>query len=175
MSLAVGAALASHHHNLMDDILRQLGELALNAVPTIVLFLLLWTVYYFVVHRALVRTLAERHARTVGAIEQARADVAAADARTSEYEHLLRDAKLNIYKYLEGRRQKALEAREAALVEARKAADEQVRSAKASIEQDASEARSRLQAEAESLAAAVLRTILKAAGPAASPAAGGRA
>ncbi len=158
----------------MEEILKQVGELALNSVPTVILFVLLWSAYYVLLHRPLLRVLEERHAKTVGAIEQSRADVAAADARTAEYEQLLREAKLGIYKYLEGRRQKSLEAREAALGEARKAADEQVRAAKTALDKDLAQAQVRLRSEADALANAVVRTILKPVGLASSQVAGGR-
>ena len=64
----------------MEQTLRQLGELLLGSVPTIILLALLYTLYAFLVHRPLMAVLAERRARTQGAMEKARADIAAADA-----------------------------------------------------------------------------------------------
>src|SRR6185437_14247345 len=55
-------------------------------VPTIIYMLLLWGAYATLVHRPLMRVLKERHDKTEGAIEKARADVAAAAARTADYE-----------------------------------------------------------------------------------------
>ena len=65
----------------MDETLRQIGELLLGAVPTIIFFLFLYGLYTLLVHKPLARVLAERRARTQGAIEKARADVAAAAAQ----------------------------------------------------------------------------------------------
>ena len=153
----------------MDETLRQVSGLLLGSIPTIVLFLLLYVAYRALVHNRLMEVLAERRARTEGAIEKARADVAAADSKIAEYEQRIREAKLALYKAQEQRRQQALERRGKLLAEARAAADAQVRAAKQSLEQDAAAARTSLQAEAEALAGEVIRTILK---PASVPAAG---
>ncbi len=153
----------------MDETLRQVGGLLLGAVPTVVLFVLLYIAYRAIVHNRLMQVLAERRARTEGAIEKARADVASADSKTAEYEQRIRDAKLALYKAQEQRRQQALERRGKLLAEARGAADAQVRTAKQALEQDAAAARARLQSEAEALAGEIIRTILK---PVSVPAAG---
>jgi F-type H+-transporting ATPase subunit b len=145
----------------MDEILRQLGGLLLGAVPTVVLFILLYIAYRNIVHNRLKDVLAERRARTDGAIEKARADVAAADAKTADYEQRLRDAKLALYKAQEQRRQQALERRAKNVAEARAAADAQVRAAKQAMEQDVTAAKGSLQSEAEALANQVIRIILK--------------
>ena len=77
----------------MDEILQQLGGLVLGSVPTMVLFILLVAAYGLLVRRPLDRVLAERRARTSGAVEQARSAIAAAEAETTEYEDKLRRAK----------------------------------------------------------------------------------
>jgi F-type H+-transporting ATPase subunit b len=157
----------------MDLILRQVGELLLGAVPTIVLLLLLYVVYHFLVHRPLERVLEERRAKTIGAIERARADVAAAEAKTAEYENRLREAKLTIFKMQEARRKEAQAARAAAVAEARERAGAQVRQARESIASDIAAAKVSLQAEAERLANEIIRTILQPAESQA-PAVGGK-
>jgi F-type H+-transporting ATPase subunit b len=115
--------------------------------------------------------LNERRDRTEGAALKARADVAAAEARTQEYEEKLREARLAVFKAQEARRQKAQQMRSEAMTEDRAKAQEQIRQAKAGIEQDMAAARVGLQAETERLATEIVRTILKPAGTA--PAAGG--
>ena len=67
----------------MDQTLRQLGELLLGAVPTVIVLTVLYILYTFLVHRPLTAVLTERRNRTQGAIEKARADISAAEARTS--------------------------------------------------------------------------------------------
>ncbi len=145
----------------MEETLRQVGGLLLGAIPTVILFILLYISYRILVHNKLVAVLADRRARTQGAIEKAKADVAAADAKTAEYEQRIREAKLAAFKAQEQRRQQALETRSRAIAEARAAADAQVRAAKQSLEKDVAAAKASLQGEAERLAGEVIRTILR--------------
>jgi len=145
----------------MDETLRQVGGLLLGSVPTIVFFLILYGLYTVLVHRPLTRVLAERRARTQGAIEKAQADIASAEARTAEYEQRLRDARLALFKAEEARRAKAAQARAAAVAEARKNAQAQVDQARAAIEQDKIAARTGLQAEAQRLAQEIIRVVLE--------------
>jgi F-type H+-transporting ATPase subunit b len=145
----------------MDETLRKLGELVVGAVPTIILFVVAYASYRYIVHGRLQQVLQERYARSEGAMEKARADIAAAEARTAEYEHRLREAKLTIFKAQEARRQQALQARAAAAAEARAAAGVQVGDARARLEQEVVAAKARLQPQAEHLANEVIRTILK--------------
>jgi len=158
----------------MDEILRQLGELLLAAIPTVVVFLVLFFAYKLIVHKPLVAVLDERRARTQGAVEKANADIAAAEARTAEYEQRLRAARLSIFKKLEARRQQWLQARTAAVAEARVAAETRVKAARAALEQDVEQAKVTLQSESETLANQIIRTVLKPALAAGSPMAGGR-
>jgi len=145
----------------MDEILGQLGGLLLGSVPTIIFIVLLFGIYTAVVHKPMVKVLAERHSRTEGAIEKARADISQAEARTAEYEQRLREARMTVFKSQEARRQLALQARAAAVAEARAGAQGQVEKARAAIEQDKVAAQTGLQAESGKLAAAIIRTVLQ--------------
>lgn len=145
----------------MDTTLRQAGELLLNAVPTVILLLLLYAIYQNLVRKPLERILAQRRERTEGAVEKARANIAAAEARTQDYEEKLREARMVIFKSQEARRQKAQELRTQALEEARARAQEQVRQARAAVEQQVAQARSGLQADAQRLASEIIDTILR--------------
>jgi F-type H+-transporting ATPase subunit b len=156
----------------MDTTLRQVGELLLGAIPTVVILLLLYAIYNLLVRKPLMRVLDERRERTEGAVLKARADVAAAEAKTQDYEERLREARLVIYKAQETRRQQAQQARAEALAEARARAQQQIGEARAAIEQDMTAARSGLQAEVERLASQIIRTVLRPTG--ASPAIGGQ-
>jgi len=145
----------------MDETLRQIGELLLGSIPTIIFFVLLFGFYVVIVHKPLARVLAERHARTQGAIEKARADIATAEARTTEYEKRLRDARLALFKAQEARRARATQVRAEAVAEARKRAQAQVEQARAAIEGDKKVAMSSLDAEVGRLAAEIIRTVLQ--------------
>ena len=148
----------------MDDTLRQLGELLLGAVPTVIFVTLLYILYNAIVHKPLRRVLEERRTKTEGAVEKSRADIAAAEARTSEYEYRLREARATLFRVQESRRKIALDARAAALNEARMKAQAQVQAAKADIQKDRAAAQDALQAEAQSLAAEIMRRVLEPAG-----------
>jgi F-type H+-transporting ATPase subunit b len=148
----------------MDQTLRQLGELLLGAVPTVILLALLYLLYATIVHKPLRRVLEERRSKTEGAVEKSRADIAAAEARTSEYEQRLREARATVFHAQETRRKAALDARTAALNEARSKAQAQVQAAKADIEKDRNTAQDGLQKEVQALAAEIVRRVLEPAG-----------
>ncbi len=145
----------------MDQILKQLGELLLGAVPTIVLLLLLYAIYHFVVHRPLQRVLSERHARTEGAVQKARADIAAAESKTAEYEQKLREARAVIYKTQEERRKSADRARVEAVAAARTRAEAKVAEARQGIQDESDAAQVGLRAEAERLANEIVNALLR--------------
>jgi F-type H+-transporting ATPase subunit b len=148
----------------MDPLLRQVGELLLGAVPTAALLLLLYAVYSTLVGKPLKHVLEQRRERTEGAVLKARADIAAAEAKTQEYEQHLREARLAVFKAQETRRQAAQKARAAAVAEARERSQQQIRDARAVIEQDMDAARQSLRSEADRLASDIIRTILRPAG-----------
>jgi F-type H+-transporting ATPase subunit b len=148
----------------MDPLLRQVGDLLLGAVPTATLFLLLYAIYSALVGKPLRQALELRRDRTEGAVLKARADIAAAEAKTQEYEQRLREARLAVFKAQDVRRQAAQKARAAAMTEARERAQQQIREARAAIDHDMATARQSLQGESERLASEIIRTILKPAG-----------
>jgi F-type H+-transporting ATPase subunit b len=148
----------------MDQMLQQLGELLLGAIPTVILVTLLYGLYKAVVHKPLRHVLEERHSKTEGAIEKSRADIAAADARTSEYEQRLREARAAVFQAQEAKRQAALQGRANAVNQARNQAQAQVQAAKSDIEKDRAAAEKGLQAEADALAREIVRRVLEPAG-----------
>jgi F-type H+-transporting ATPase subunit b len=153
----------------MDAILRQIGELLINSIPTIISVLILWTAYTFLVHKKLQQVLAQRHALTEGAIERAQQEIAIAEKRTAEYEQRVRDARSQIFKTQQANRQRVMDERNAALAESRKNAGEMVKKAREALAKDTVGAKVALEQQANVLADQVIATVLK---PAA--AAGGR-
>src|SRR5271156_5831321 len=125
----------------MDQILNQLGGLVLGSVPTMILFILLVAAYGFLVRRPLDRVLAERRARTSGAIEHARGAISKAESETALYEEKLRAAKAEIFKIRDQKLKQWSAEREAALAQVRQHTQERVRGARQEIEQNAQEAR----------------------------------
>jgi F-type H+-transporting ATPase subunit b len=158
----------------MEQTLKQLGELLLGAIPTMVLLLSLYGLYHVIVHKPLEAVLAERRKRTQGAAEQARADIAVAAQRAKDYETQLREAQLTIFKALDNRRKQAIEARAAAVAQARERAQQQIAQAKAQVEQEAATARATLELESDRIANQIIGTILQAAGSGPVAVVGGR-
>jgi F-type H+-transporting ATPase subunit b len=152
----------------MDAILRQIGELLVNSIPTIISVLILWTAYRFIIHGKLRQVLEQRHALTEGAIERAQQEIAVAEKRTAEYEQRVRDARSQIFKTQQANRQRVMEERNTALAESRQRAGEMVKKARAVLEAETAAAKGSLEQQASVLADQVIATILKPA------AAGGR-
>ena len=148
----------------MDQTLKQLGELLLGAVPTVIMLALLYALYTVIVHKPLKRVLDERRSKTEGAIEKSKADIAAAEARTAEYEQKLREARATVFRSQEARRQAALQTRSEAVNSARTRAQAQVQAAKADIEKDRASAEQGLQGESAALAREIVRRVLEPAG-----------
>ena len=148
----------------MDQTLKQLGELLLGAVPTVILLALLYALYTAIVHKPLKRVLDERRSKTEGAVEKSKADIAAADARTADYEQRLREARAAVFRAQDTKRQAAMQARANAIHDARNKAQAQVQAAKADIEQDRAAAEKGLAADAAALAQEIVRRVLQPAG-----------
>jgi F-type H+-transporting ATPase subunit b len=148
----------------MDQTLHQLGELLLGAVPTVILLAILYALYTSIVHKPLQRVLEERRSKTEGAVEKSRADIAAAEARTAEYEQKLREARAAVFRAQEAKRQAALQARANAVAQARSRAQAQVQAAKTDIEKDRASAQEALHGEAAALAQEIVRRVLQPAG-----------
>lgn len=147
----------------MQDILQQLGELMVNAIPTALLFLVLVFAYQFLVQGPLTAVLARRRALTEGAIEEARKAIAEAESKAAEYATRLRQARAEANKVREQRVKQWNGERDAALDAARKAAGQTVRQAKADLDAQADAARKVIQASAAELAGQAIRAVLPAA------------
>ncbi len=146
----------------MDQILHELGELVLGSVPTMVLFILLVAAYGLLVRRPLDKVLAERRARTSGAMEQAKGAIAAAEAETTSYEEKLRAARAEIFHAREQKQKQWNSERDAAIAEVRQATQERIRGAKQDIEQSAQQARTHIESQSAELSARILSAVLPA-------------
>jgi F-type H+-transporting ATPase subunit b len=144
----------------MNEILQQIGALLLSAIPTIVLFVVLVAAYQILVQGPLTRTLAERRARTAGAVENAHKAIEQAEARAAEYADKLRHARAEIFKMREQRAKERNAERDTALDAARKAAGAKVNQAKAEMDSETESARQTIQSSAGELANQVVRAVL---------------
>ncbi|HYK34417.1 hypothetical protein [Alloacidobacterium sp.] len=144
------------------EILHQLGDLVIGSIPTMILFVLLVLAYWVVLYRPLMRTLVERRERTQGAVAKAADAIAAADAKSQEYEARLRAARADIFRHREQLVQQWNKERDNALASARLAAQERVRAAQAALNAQAADARRQIEGSTEQLATQILQAILPA-------------
>ena len=145
----------------MDETLKQLGGLLLGSIPTVIFMVLIYAAYAGLVHKPLSRILAERHERTEGAVAKAKADVAAAEARTAEYEQRLREARVAVFKAQEAKRQQAALLRASAVAEARSRTQARVEQERTGIRKEQENAQSALQGESQRLASEIMETVLR--------------
>jgi F-type H+-transporting ATPase subunit b len=144
----------------MNETLNQLGGLLLGSVPTILLFLLLVILYRFLVYGPLTRVLNERRERTEGAIEQAHAAIAAAAAKTQEYEAQLRAARARIFHARQKKQEELNRTRDQAIADAQEAARRQLEEAKANLQAQTNLAHRAIEGSIDDLAGEILRAIL---------------
>ena len=133
----------------------------LGAIPTIILFAITFAAYRLIVHGALMRTLAERRARTQGAMEQAQKDIAAAEAKTAEYERQLRKARAQVYQQQEALRRKWSDERALLMQESRNEAEGRVKAARETMMSEVEKAKAEIQQSSEALAQQVVHSVLK--------------
>jgi F-type H+-transporting ATPase subunit b len=150
----------------MDETLHQLEGLLLGSVPTIFLFLLIVILYRLLVYGPLTRVLNERRERTEGAIEQANAAMAAAAAKTQEYEAQLRAARSRIFQARQQKQQQWIRERDNAIAEAHAAAQRQVEEAKSALQTQTEASHTTIKDSIDGLANEILAAVLPKSGPA---------
>ena len=142
------------------EILHQLGGLVLGSVPTMVFFLLLVAAYGVLVRKPLDKTLAERRARTTGAVERARTAISAAEAEATVYEEKLRAARSEMMAARERKVQQWQAERDQAVKSAREAAQTRVSAARQEIEGMSAGARTQIEESTAQLSEQILRAVL---------------
>jgi F-type H+-transporting ATPase subunit b len=146
----------------MQEIIQQVGNYLVGAVPTMLLFIVLVLAYQFLIQGPLNATLKQRRALTVGAIEDAHKAIERAEVRAAEYAAKLRQARADVYKVREQRVKQWTAERDAALDVARKVAGQKVEQARVELEAEAAQARKSIEAAAGELASQVVRAVLPA-------------
>jgi F0F1-type ATP synthase membrane subunit b/b' len=145
----------------MQEIVRQLGELFLQAVPTVLIILLFYFILRAIFFKPLLAVMAERDARTVGAQKAAEAAQAAAIEKIKQYQDALKQARGQVYAEQEAARKKVLDERAAVIKEARATATAQVTAGKERIAHELAAARREIEATVAQLSAEIARRILQ--------------
>jgi F-type H+-transporting ATPase subunit b len=151
------------------EILNQLGELFLQAVPTVIIVFLFFLFLRANFFKPIERILAERSARVEGARNEASAAQAAAQEKLNAYEEALKKARAGIYAEQEAARQAVLDERAKLIRATREDAQRTIRAAKERIEADMAAARIELQKQTPETANEIARVILEQHRPPASP------
>jgi F-type H+-transporting ATPase subunit b len=145
----------------MSDLVHQLGELFLRAVPVAVIVLLFYIIMRSLFFQPLLKVMAERDARTIGAQKAAEAAQAAAAEKVRQYEEALRQARAKVYAEQEADRRKLMEERAAALKDARGKADAEVNAAKDRVAGEFAGAKKEIETLTGQLAAEIARRVLQ--------------
>jgi F-type H+-transporting ATPase subunit b len=154
----------------MPDLVHQLGELFLGAVPVALIVLAFYLLMRALFFQPLLKVMAERDARTLGAQKSAEAARAAAAGKIRQYQEALKQARAKVYTEQEAARKKLMEERAAFLKEARARAGAEVNAAKQGIEKEFAAAKKDLEATAAQLSVEIARRVLPAPNAPGSPA-----
>jgi F-type H+-transporting ATPase subunit b len=143
------------------DIVHQLGELFLGALPTVVLILIFYFILKSLFFKPLLAVMAEREARSIGAQKAAEAARASASERVKQYQDALRQARAQVYAEQEAERKKLLDERAAQLKDARAKFGAEVAAAKDRVAADLAAARRDFEPSVAELAAEIASRVLE--------------
>ena len=146
----------------MTDLVRQIGELLLRAVPVALIVLIFYFILRSVFFQPLLKVMAERDARTLGAQKAAEAAQAAAAEKVKQYQDALKQARAKVYAEQEADRKKLLEERAGFLKEARTKASGEVNVAKERVAGELTSAKREIEASVAQLAVEIARRVLPA-------------
>src|SRR5713101_546441 len=139
------------------EIVHQLGELFLQAVPTVLIVFLFYLFLRANFFKPLERVMTERRERTLGAQRAAEVSEAAAQEKVRAYQKALGE----IYARQEAARQEMLAERVARIRESRGRASGEVRAAKERIARELAGARTDLKGASADLGGDIARAILQ--------------
>ncbi len=145
----------------MQEIVQQLGELFLQAVPTVLIILAFYVMLRALFFKPLLKVMAERDARTAGARKAAQAAETAAAEKVKQYQEALKRARAQVYSEQEAARRKLLDERAAVLKEARGKAAAEVAAGKERVAKELAAARRDIEVSVGQLAAEIARRVLR--------------
>jgi F-type H+-transporting ATPase subunit b len=144
----------------MSELVSQIGELFLRAVPVALIVLLFYAVLRSLFFKPLLAVMAERAARTQGAQKAAEAAQAAAAEKMKQYDEALRQAKAKVYAEQEAERKKLLDQRASILKDARTKASTEVGQAKERVASELQAAKKDIEATVSQLASEIAARVL---------------
>jgi F-type H+-transporting ATPase subunit b len=143
------------------NLLQQLGDLFLSAVPTVILLFIFYFVLRSVLFLPLLRVMAKRDEMIEGSRKESEALAATVQEKQKAYRNALRKARAEIFAEQEAARRSALDERSKVIRGARAKATSDVHAAKARLNMEIDSARKALDVSAEQLAEEVAQAILE--------------
>lgn len=144
----------------MSEILRQLGELFVRSIPTVLIVFFLLIVLDRLFFQPVLDVLSRRDASTRGALEKAREQAAASEARAKEYEEAFQSARQEVYRQREAHRRETLADRERQLSKTRQQAEGILKEALDALARDVETAKQDLGRAAAPLATEITEAVL---------------
>jgi F-type H+-transporting ATPase subunit b len=143
------------------EILKQLGDLFLAAVPTAVIVFLFYLFLRWSFFGPIERLVEERGRRMEGARRETEVLRKKAQETNRAYQLALRQARAELFREQEAARRVALDERGASLQQAREHANEAIQAAKARIRTEIQAARAELETSSTQLAEEIARAVLE--------------
>jgi F0F1-type ATP synthase membrane subunit b/b' len=142
------------------EIVNQLGELFLAAVPTVIIVFLFYLFMSWSFFKPMQRVLSERRKRAEGARVEAEASRVTAHEKLRSYNETVKKARVEIFAEQEAKRRRTLEERQATINAARATAQSALQEAKKGIAADVQAARAELELSKDTLANDIAQAIL---------------
>ena len=143
------------------EILKQLADLFLAAIPTVIIVFLFYLFLRWAFFGPIERVVRDRGKRIEGARQEADELRRKAQEKGRLYQEALRKARADLFRVQEAARRVALEERAAAIQQARQRANEEIQEAKRNIRAEIDAARTELETSSGQLAAEIVRAILE--------------
>ncbi len=144
----------------MDELLGNLGDLFIGALPSAIFLLFLFFYLRAVLFNPLDKILAERHAKTGGREERATQTLKLAEQKLAEYAQSLHTAKAEIYSNQEELRKGLESARDQAIAQASANARGEVAVVKQHLSVELEESRKSVDVQAKGLADLIASKVL---------------
>ena len=140
-------------------------ELFFQVVPIVLILLVFYAVLRVLFFKPLLKVIAEREARTIGAQKAADEAQKAASEKVKQYQDALKQARTEIYVEQEAARKKVLDQRAAQLKEARAKTSDMVKAQRERIVAEVLAARREIEVSITQFAALVARRVLQSTRP----------
>jgi F-type H+-transporting ATPase subunit b len=145
----------------MEATLQELGTLLVQAIPTILFFILMVLFLNATLFKPLARVLEDRKKATEGVRELARKAVEAADRKGEEFEKALQMKRAELHEKHAELHRKWLEEQQAELDKARDEAQQAIERARAEIDTETQQAQTTLDSNVQELSDRIVASLLR--------------